>query len=43
MHEIPLDPTELAVVFGHRCGCFIKGLTGTGFPLAQKKLIMAIF
>ena len=43
MHEIPLDPTELAVVFlAIGAGAFIKGLTGTGFPLVAVP-IMAIF
>ena len=43
MHEIPLDPTELAVIFlAIGAGAFIKGLTGTGFPLVAVP-IMAIF
>jgi len=43
MPTIPLDPTELTVVFlAIGAGAFIKGLTGTGFPLVAVP-VMAIF
>ena len=43
MPQIPLDPTELAVVFlAIGAGAFIKGLTGTGFPLVAVP-VMAVF
>ncbi len=43
MPQIPLDPAELAVVFlAIGAGAFIKGLTGTGFPLVAVP-VMAVF
>lgn len=43
MPQIPLDPSELAVVFlAIGAAAFIKGLTGTGFPLVAVP-VMAVF